>query len=310
MTGMKKLVQLIPLLMLSLIVNINEAMAQARQVNFTPISDLSFGTVTAGTSSNITVSSSGVAEFQVVFVNNARNSAQVTLTFTLPGNLSSGTNSMPITFGANSAAYNTTNSLFGSTSFDPSQGISNIVARRTSLTYYVWIGGALSPPTNQAVGNYTGTITVSGRCGSTLRSLVVNATATVIQGLTLTAIGSLDFGQIIAGTTPPSLGAQTNGSAPVFTATGNGGQQVWVTYSSSTLYNGASTLSLTPSVYGGPTMTQAASTPVSSGSAIYLSGITGSPGDYYFWLGGSLGAIPPGQVPGNYTGTFTLTVSY
>lgn len=308
MTGMKRLVQFIPVLMLLL--SANEALAQAHQVNFTPITDLSFGTVTAGTSSNITVSSSGVAEFQVVFVNNARNNAQITLTFALPSSLTSGTNSLPITFGANSAAYNTTNSLSGSTSFDPSQGISNFVARRSSLTLYVWIGGSINPPTGQAAGNYTGAITVNGTCGHRSNSVLVNATASIIQGLSLTATGSLDFYQIIAGTTPPSLSAQANGSAPEFTATGNGGQQVWVTYSSSTLYNGANTLTFLPSVYGGPTMTQAASSPVSSGSSIYLSGTTGSQGDYYFWLGGSLGAIPAGQVPGNYAGTFTLTVSY
>lgn len=309
MTDMKKILQLIPLLTLISGANVDEAMAQAHQVNFTPITDLSFGTVTAGTVSNITVSSSGVAEFQVVFVNSARNSAQVTLTFALPANLTSGANTMPITFGANSAAYNTTNSIFGSTSFDPSQGLSNIVARRTTLTYYVWIGGAVSPPTGQAAGTYTGTITANGTCGHTGNSLLVNATASIIQGLSLTATGSLDFGQIIAGTTPPSLSAQTNGSAPAFTATGNGGQQVWVTYSSSTLYSGANTLTFTPSVYGGIT-TQAASTPVSPGSSINLSGTTGSQGDYYFWLGGSLGTIPPGQVPGNYAGTFVMTVSY
>ncbi|HEY9165782.1 MAG TPA: hypothetical protein VIS48_06425, partial [Candidatus Kryptonia bacterium] len=50
----------------------------------------------------------------------------------------------------------------------------------------------------------------------------VNVSATVIQGITLTVSGTLNFGTVVAGTTPAALSANTNGSAPLFTATANG----------------------------------------------------------------------------------------
>ncbi|HEY9164666.1 MAG TPA: hypothetical protein VIS48_00740, partial [Candidatus Kryptonia bacterium] len=50
----------------------------------------------------------------------------------------------------------------------------------------------------------------------------VTVSTTVIQGITLTVSGTLNFGTVVAGTTPAALSANTNGSAPLFTATANG----------------------------------------------------------------------------------------
>ena len=63
----------------------------------------------------------------------------------------------------------------------------------------------------------------------------VNLTATVIQGLTMSVTGSLAFGTIVAGTTPASLSAQTNGGAPLVTVTGNGHSTITVTFGTTTL---------------------------------------------------------------------------
>ena len=140
----------------------------------------------------------------------------------------------------------------------------------------------------------------------------VNVTATVIQGLTLAATGTLGFGTVVAGTTPAALSAQTNGSAPMFTATGDGGHVLTVTYLATASLTGPGTaLTFTPSVYGDASSgNQSGSTPVASGSIVHLTGSTGSAGNYYFWLGGALSAIPSSQTPGAYSGTFTLNVSY
>ena len=139
----------------------------------------------------------------------------------------------------------------------------------------------------------------------------VTINATVIQGLTLAVSGGpLNFGTIVAGTTPAAISAQS--STVTFTVTGNGGSSVTVTYSGVTL-NGPSgaTLPFTPSVSGSASSGgQGSSTSVSSGSTITLSGSTGSAGNYYLWLGGSLGSIPSNQTPGSYSGTFTMSVNY
>lgn len=139
----------------------------------------------------------------------------------------------------------------------------------------------------------------------------VTVTATVIQGLTIAVTGGpLDFGNIVAGTTPAPINAQS--SSVLFTVTGNGSSQVTVTYSGVSL-NGPSgaTLNFTPSVYGSSSQSgQSTSTEVTSGSTVNLSGATGSGGNYYLWLGGNLGSVPTSQTTGSYTGTFTVTVSY
>ncbi len=155
-----------------------------------------------------------------------------------------------------------------------------------------------------------GTVTMSFAQSTDNTAVTLNAT--VIQGLVLTVSGTLSFGTIVAGTTPAALSAQTNGSAPMFTTTGNGSSVITVTYpATSTLISGANTLTFTPSVYGAAVSTaQATSASVANSATVTLSGTTGSAGNYYFWLGGNLGTLPSAQAPGSYAGTFTLTVTY
>lgn len=139
----------------------------------------------------------------------------------------------------------------------------------------------------------------------------VTVNAAVIQGLTISASGALDFGNIVAGTTPTALDAQTNGSAPEITVTGNGNTAITVTFSTATLSGPGSDITFTPSVYGAALSTsQSSSTQVLNNGSVTLNGTSGSAGNYYFWLGGSLSAVPAGQTPGTYTGHWTITVNY
>ena len=140
----------------------------------------------------------------------------------------------------------------------------------------------------------------------------INVSASVIQGITISATGSLAFGTVVAGTTPASLSANTNSSAPKFTVTANGNTSLTVTFAATLALTGPGTnLTFTPTVVGSTnTNGQSSASSVTSGTTVTTSGTSGSAGNYYFWLGGALASLPGGQTPGNYSGTFTLSVSY
>ncbi len=135
----------------------------------------------------------------------------------------------------------------------------------------------------------------------------ITVTATLLGNVSLSATGTLDFGFVVAGTTPPSLSALAGG-APQFVATGVRNNRSIVTFSATTTLNdvNGNTLSFTPSVYGSGTNNQVGSVPITSGSTLNTGKNTNH--NYYFWLGGSLSAVPSGQPPGSYTGAFVLTV--
>jgi len=141
--------------------------------------------------------------------------------------------------------------------------------------------------------------------------------ATVVQGLSTSISGQENFGTIVAGTTPNSLNARTatvgssSGNIALITVTGNGGQQITSTFSTTTLTGPGTAITYTPSVYGANSSSaQGTSTQVLNNGTVNLSGSTGSAGNYYFWIGGSLSALPVGQTPGSYSGTWTLSVTY
>lgn len=291
--------------------------SRAQTPTITLLRNMSFGMVITGTTNTIAPSDPGAAEIEVEFPGYS-GFGFVRITFNLPAGMTSGGNSLPVSFGANSAAWNTTNSFSGSTVFDPSSGYQTFNGPNTPLKLYIWIGGTVSPGNNQGSGNYTGTISVSATLATFLpigqyeTNQDISQSATVIQGLTLMSTGALDFGFIVAGTTPPSQSAQS-GTAPEITAAGSGGKHVTVSYSPTTTLNDSrgNTLTFTPSLFGTSTpMDQAGATAVSSGQRVRLSGNRQETGYYYFWLGGSLGPVPSSQPPGTYSGTFTLTVSY
>jgi hypothetical protein len=85
--------------------------------------------------------------------------AEVTLTFTLPANLSDGVNNLPITFGATSAGYNTANSRAGLSLINPA-AVATTRLDGVTGALYVFIGGSVSP-TTQPAGNYSAAITLA-----------------------------------------------------------------------------------------------------------------------------------------------------
>jgi hypothetical protein len=285
--------------------------AEAQTPAASLISGLSFGTISTRTTINYW--ETGAAQFRVDFPNYS-GSPSVSVVFTLPSALTDGYgDNLPIFFSSRRnylAAYNVGNSsLKGAVGFDPSNGLINYQLSPSSHTDYFWLGGTVIPNKQYVAATYYGdvTVTVTVTVGTQLytTSLTIPITVTLQGNVSLSATGSLDFGLIVAGTTTPLALSPRAGNAPKFTASASGGITT-VTYSSSISLNDGygNTLTFIPSVYGSSSDNQDGATPILSGQS--LGGIR----TYYFWLGGSLEAVPPNQAPGNYTGTFVLTVTH
>lgn len=116
---------------------------------------LAFGNVFPGVASTIpSTDPANSGRFDLT----GQNSANVNLTFTLPANLTSGANNLPI--GTWSGCSNTTNTVTGCSAFTPSAAAT---ARAFSGTgaLFVFVGGTVTPAANQAAGSYTGTVTMT-----------------------------------------------------------------------------------------------------------------------------------------------------
>jgi len=87
--------------------------------------------------------------------------AQVALTFTLPGTLAgqgaAAGNTLTPTWGAQAAAFNTTNAQGTASLFDPST-VHNVNLAAAGGAGYIWVGGSVTAPVAQVAGSYLGTI--------------------------------------------------------------------------------------------------------------------------------------------------------
>jgi hypothetical protein len=144
----------------------------------------------------------------------------------------------------------------------------------------------------------------------------------VIAKLTLTKNSVIDFGQVFNnsqqnvvlsprdGIVTGGNSAQGSASVGKFTASGQDGTGVTVTFANSVTLNGpGGNLTFTPDVVGSQTNNGATA---GSGASDHSSGdgvTTNGSGDYFFWIGGEI-PIPDGQQQGDYSGTFTLNVEY
>lgn len=278
---------------------------------------LDFGSNVTGTTT-ISYSSQSAGAFAIAFPTYSQQ-GNVTISFLLPAQLvDAAGDAISISF-TNSAAYNVgVNSVNGATQFDPNNGLSGPLGQ-TAHSDYFWIGGTLTPGRNYTASTYTGTITVSVAVtiGTSHYSATqtIPITATVTGNVSISVSGSLDFGLIVAGTTPPAISAQSASAASITASVSRaGGGTITVTYPATTnltdMYGDV--LTFTPSLYGtNASGDQGGATLVTSNSTVTLSGTKHwQTGYYYMWLGGSLNTVIPGQVPGRYTGNFVITVAY
>ncbi|MEJ2103690.1 MAG: DUF4402 domain-containing protein [Ignavibacteriaceae bacterium] len=144
------------------------------------------------------------------------------------------------------------------------------------------------------------------------------ANATVVPTMTISKLADVNFGQILSTTSgavdlkPTGTGSTnvgTSAAAGEFQITGGLGASVSVTYDASVTLNGPSsnTMTLNTELAGLSTSTQGSATAF-TGSPETIT-LDGTSGDYYIWVGGSLGSLSS-QATGTYTGTFNISVAY
>lgn len=134
----------------------NNASIQATAVVQQPINvigfaPLDFGNVFPGVNKSVAVTAATAGRFDVT----GQASTPVSMSFVLPANLSSGGNLLPI--GSWTGHHNTTASPSGGTNFTPSAG-STAATFSGSGQLFVYVGGTVSPATNQAAGSYSGSV--------------------------------------------------------------------------------------------------------------------------------------------------------
>ena len=132
--------------------NVRATVLQA--IALSPIQDLTFGNVFPGVSKTIPSQSGNGGRFQAT----GQPNANISLTLTLPANLVSGANLLPV--GSWTGRHNTTLTGAGSApTFTPSAGV-NTTFSATGFRY-VFLGGTVTPAANQAAGFYSAVATLT-----------------------------------------------------------------------------------------------------------------------------------------------------
>jgi hypothetical protein len=136
--------------------NIN-AIARVRQpIVITPGQDLDFGIVIQGTPRTILQSDVAAGRFDAT----GTASANVNIDFTLPANLTSGANNLPI--GTWTGCYNQTANSNGAgcTAIGNMSG-TTATSFGAAGNLWVFVGATVTPGGAQAVGTYNGTVTLT-----------------------------------------------------------------------------------------------------------------------------------------------------
>lgn len=143
----------------------SQAQAQSAQIGaratvqqaltIAPVDSLIFGAAFPGTTRTVLPADAASGSFSLAGAANA----EVTLTFTLPANLTFGANNLPVTFSASAAGYNTANSRVGLTTWNPT-AVQTTRLHAATGNLYVFVGGSVSP-TVQPAGAYRAAITLA-----------------------------------------------------------------------------------------------------------------------------------------------------
>lgn len=122
--------------------------------------DLLFGAVTPGLATTVdprTAATPGMWE-----IHGSRD-AEIAVSFALPDSLRVGPHAMPIAFGAQAGCGRNRNQQNQCSYFDPASGWVDRIRNNPTPkdTYYIWMGGTVSPAAGQFPGIYKGTITLT-----------------------------------------------------------------------------------------------------------------------------------------------------
>lgn len=135
-----------------------QALAQVlTALSVTSGDDLDFGLVVQGVSKSVNAGAPASGTTSGKFTISGQASQAVSITFTaLPANLTSGANTLPITY---TGIHSLTNTPAGGTAFTPSTGVTSTPLSGTG-NLYVFMGGTVTPGGSQASGSYSGTVTM------------------------------------------------------------------------------------------------------------------------------------------------------
>ena len=134
--------------------NITATATVLQAITVTGARTLDFGTVFPGVAKSIGVAAATSGRYDLT----GSNTANVNVSFTLPVNLTSGANTLPI--GTWTGCYNGTNVVGSCTAFTPSAATTSTAFSGTGALF-VWVGGTVTPAAAQAAGVYNGTVTMT-----------------------------------------------------------------------------------------------------------------------------------------------------
>jgi len=144
--------------LLALLLLLPEVAFAQRPISTVPgaFRDLDFGVVLPGVAEVVAPSDPRAGQW----VFKGPSGATVAITFaSLPVYLAIGGQTLAVTFGPESAAWNTVNDPSTARPFDPLVGATAVIGRPPSRIY-VWLGGTAVPAPVQAPGTYESTYTV------------------------------------------------------------------------------------------------------------------------------------------------------
>lgn len=122
-------------------------------ITVTSGNDLDFGNVFPGVPKTVATADASAGTFSA----SGEASAPINLTFTLPADLVSGGNNLPI--GGWTGCHDSDNVHAGCTAFVPS-GAPTAAAFSAGGQIFLWIGATVTPAGNQAAGAYAATVTL------------------------------------------------------------------------------------------------------------------------------------------------------
>lgn len=129
------------------------------RAQLTALRPLAFGTIIPGTTTTVAATDASAAAWRIHGVLGV--SGGVTLTLPSVLTRAGGAESMPVSFCATCAVYHVNSATpVGGTPFDPNTGVQGFYVVVLS-DVYVWLGGSVSPPPNQAPGSYVGTVVLT-----------------------------------------------------------------------------------------------------------------------------------------------------
>lgn len=135
-------------------------------LSVTKTADLHFGNVLPGNDKTLNLDGSasynagGSSEAAGEFTISGQPSRTVRFTLTLPSTITSGSNSMAVSW---TAGYNTTDDAGTATSFSGGATTQQTTSLNSSGDLYIYVGGTLTSGASQASGTYSGTMTLTSQ---------------------------------------------------------------------------------------------------------------------------------------------------